>query len=250
MDGRFRRRASWRPVGYGGYDELVKQVPSKAYAEVAAEMLDRVRDGCYAVGGRLPSERHLAEELGVSRPTVREALAALELMTVIETHAGAGSFVRKQPEPRGNAWISDASPSETLEARLALEPRLARIAALSWDRGSLARIARPVRALEKTAVLGSHVHPSELDRQFHGAIAVATGNAVLVQISAPLWELMTETLWRAVKARSWKAANAAVMARDHRAIYDAIRARDADLAAFEMESHLRRVRSELFEDAS
>ncbi|MBS1884710.1 MAG: winged helix-turn-helix transcriptional regulator, partial [Actinobacteria bacterium] len=71
-------------------------MPKRAYIDVAALLRERVEDGQYPPGSRLPAERQLAEELGVSRPTVREALAAMELMGVVDTHAGAGTFVREK----------------------------------------------------------------------------------------------------------------------------------------------------------
>ena len=217
----------------------------RAYADAANRILERLRAERVAPGARLPAERQLAEELGVSRATVREALAALELMGVVETHAGAGSFVRGGPGLADEARAVDTSPLETITARLVVEPQLARLAARGWQRRSLAAIARPLRALEREAAAGSDRHPSELDRQFHAAIATASGNSVLNRMAEPLWELMQETLWRRLKERSWSARQTTLVARDHRRIYDAIRARDDDLAAFEMEAHLRRVLEEL-----
>jgi DNA-binding FadR family transcriptional regulator len=213
----------------------------RAYADAANRILERMREERVAPGTRLPAERQLADELGVSRATVREALAALELMGVLETHAGAGSFVRGGLELDQEARASDTSPLETIAARLVIEPQLARLAARTWDRRSLAAIARPLRALEREAAIGSDRHPTELDRQFHAAIAAASGNSVLVRVAAPLSELMGETLWRRLKERSWSAGQTALVASEHRRIYDAIQARDDDLAGFAMEAHLRGV---------
>jgi DNA-binding FadR family transcriptional regulator len=106
--------------------------------------------------------------------------------------------------------------------------------------------ARPLRSLERDAAAGSAEHPTEQDRQFHAAVAVAADNTVLIRVAAPLWELMSQTLWRLLKERTWTAEQTRTAAREHRAIYEAIRERDADRAAFEMEAHLRRVQTELF----
>jgi DNA-binding FadR family transcriptional regulator len=225
--------------------QIGQPAPRRAYADAANRILDRLRADRVAPGTRLPAERQLADELGVSRATVRESLAALELMGVLETHAGAGSFVRGALDLDQEASAGDTSPLETITARLVIEPQLARLAARTWDRRSLAAIARPLRALEREAAAGSDRHPTELDRQFHAAVAAASGNSVLLRVAAPLSEVMGETLWRRLKERSWSAEQTSVVAREHRRIYDAIRARDDDLAAFAMEAHLRHVLDEL-----
>lgn len=221
---------------------------SRAYTDVAARILQRVEAGDYASGARLPSERQLAETFNVSRSTVREALAALELMGAIETHLGAGSYVSERLNGVIAAEVQDASPADIVAARLVLEPQLARLAARNHDRGSLGAIARPVRLLERQAEAGEDAHPTDVDRRFHAAIARAGGNPVLVLAAAPLWTLMEEALWNRLKERAWIATRTAAVASQHRSIYEAIRARDEDLAAFEMERHLRTVRNELYAD--
>jgi DNA-binding FadR family transcriptional regulator len=233
--------------------ETVRATPTRAYVDVAQLLLQRLRSAEYAPGTRLPAERQLAEELGVSRPTVREALAALELMGVVDTHMGAGTFVREIPPhdaANGTATTAsaDASPSEVLQARLLIEPSTARLAALHWDRPTLAAIQRPLRQLERAAEAGSDAHPTKEDRQFHTAIAAAAGNSVLDTLLAPLWAMMSQSLWRNLKERGWTATHTAIVATEHREIFEAIRSRDGELAAFTMEKHIRGVITDLYRD--
>jgi DNA-binding FadR family transcriptional regulator len=227
--------------------------PRRAYVDVLELLLERLRGSWYPPGSRLPAERALADELGVSRPTVREALAALELMGVVDTHVGAGTYVR---EPAADGPIVGAlggeaefgaSPSEVLQVRLMLEPSTARLAAANWDRQSLAAIARPLRNLQRLAEAQSSTHPTKEDRQFHTAIARATHNTMLISLLGPLWEAMSQSLWRALKGRGWTAAHTAEVAREHAEIYAAIRGRDGDLASFQMEKHIRGVIASLYE---
>lgn len=229
-------------------------MPTRAYVDVAELLLGRLRAAQYAPGTRLPSERQLAEELGVSRPTLREALAALELMGVVDTHLGAGTYVRELTDADGDVKKadapSDASPSEVLEVRLLIEPGTARLAAANWERQSLAAIARPLRNLERAAEADSAAHPTNEDRQFHTAIARATGNAVLIGLLAPLWAAMSQSLWRTLKERGWTAQHTRAVAVEHREIYEAIRSRDGDLASFMMEKHIRGVINSLYVDGA
>lgn len=225
-------------------------MPKRAYIDVAQLLRERVDAGSYPPGSRLPAERQLADELGVSRPTVREALAALELMGVVDTHANAGTFVREKgiESENGGARASapDASPSQILQVRLLIEPGTARLAAANWDRQSLAAIARPLHKVERAAESASSAHPTKEDRQFHAAIAHATGNEVLIAILGPLWEMMSQNLWRSLKEQGWGAVNTQAVADEHREIYEAIRSRDGDLASFTMEKHIRGVIDSLF----
>ncbi|WCB93407.1 hypothetical protein DSM104299_02120 [Baekduia alba] len=232
--------------------ETPRALPTRAYVDVAQLLLQRLRTAEFPPGSRLPAERQLAEELGVSRPTIREALAALELMGVVDTHVGAGTFVREIPpdDPaRPSAATSpDASPSEVLQVRLLVEPSAARLAARNWDRQSLAAIQRPVRQLERAAEAGSDEHPTKEDRQFHTAITAAAGNTVLDTLLGPLWAMMSQSLWRNLKERGWTAAHTAQVAAEHREIFEAIRSRDVELAGFMMEKHIRGVITDLFRD--
>lgn len=230
---------------------LARRSPTtRAYVEVAQLLVERLRSGEYPPGARLPAERQLAAEFGVSRPTIREALTALELMGAVDTHVGAGTFVLETApvSAQSDPETADASPSEVLQVRLLLEPATARLAAVNWQRETLAVIARPLRKLERAVEAGSAAHPTDEDRLFHAAICGATGNAVLIDLLRPLWAMMAQSLWRSLKERGWTAAHTASVEEEHREIYEAIRSRDGDLAAFTMEKHVRGVITALYND--
>jgi DNA-binding FadR family transcriptional regulator len=220
--------------------------PRRAYAEAATYILDELRKSGSKPGTRLPPERQLAYDLNVSRATIREALAALEIVGAVETRVGAGTFVAATADLEQGAWTADASPSETLEARLVIEPHLAHLAALRWDRRTLAAIGRPVKEARARVASGSSAHPDTLDREFHSAIAAAAANSVIARIATPLWDLMSQALWLKLKSRTWTPELMIRLAQEHERIYTAIHKRDPELASFEMQSHLRRVRSDLF----
>jgi DNA-binding FadR family transcriptional regulator len=228
-------------------------MPKRIYRDVVQLLLDDLRADSAKPGSRLPSERALAERYRVSRATVREALVALELSGAVQTHGGSGTFIVDLAEAGADsatpAAIEDESPADIMQARLLLEPVVARLSATRWDRPGLARIARPLRTVERAAQVGSlDLHPGRADREFHAAIAAACRNPALTKAMEPLYRMMAQNLWEGVKQQQWTAALTAQMATEHRAIYDAIRVRDPDRAAFEAERHIRSVMATIFAD--
>jgi GntR family transcriptional regulator, uxu operon transcriptional repressor len=228
-------------------------MPNRIYRDVARLLIDDLRASSAAPGSRLPSERALAERYRVSRATVREALVALELAGAVQTHGGSGTFIVDLAEAGGDSpappAVEDESPTDIMQARLVLEPVVARLAAARWDRSALAQIARPLRAVERAAQVSSlDVHPGQADRQFHAAIAAACCNPVVTRVMEPLYRMMAQNLWEGVKQQQWTAALTVQMAAEHLAIYEAIQARDPDRAAFEAERHIRNVIATIFAD--
>lgn len=233
-------------VGKTTRPRLVTAPPRRAYAEVANRILEQLRTDGLGPGTRLSPERQLADELNVSRTTVREALAVLEIMGAVETRVGAGTFVTASPDLDWDAWASEADPVETLEARLLIEPRLAQLAARRWERKSLAAIKRSLDQLARQAAAPAPQRPTTLDRAFHAAIAAAAGNNVLAALVTPLRELMSGAIWQAARGRPWTVEHMTMLLHEHTRIYEAIRDRDEEQAAFQMEAHLRRIQSQIF----
>jgi DNA-binding FadR family transcriptional regulator len=221
----------------------------RAYEALAHELLVLILGGHFAPGDRLPSERQLASRFGVSRPTVREALGALEARGLVATRLGSGTFVaekgaRDEP-PDAQA---DDSPAEFMEARVVLEVAVARLAArrAPLSRDELEEVRAGVEAMERVAE--PDVLPHELDRDFHRAVTRLTRNEYLVSLLEPMWATMDQTLFGTLLRRSWSADDTRRTAIEHRAIYEALRAGDAELAGFAMERHLRALMATLFED--
>jgi DNA-binding FadR family transcriptional regulator len=220
------------------------------YERIAARLADDVRAGRLAPGQRLPSERELARRLQVGRASVREALAALALRGVLETRPGSGSFVARDARDRvgengataddGNGRLpADASPSELLEARLALEPRVARLAARAG--GADAELERLVDAMD--AGVADRAAWNDADRRFHHRIAVLTGNRILIALADHVAALMDQALWQRLRDESVAdPAQARLHAAEHRLIAAAIADGDAAAAEFHATQHLERVR--------
>ena len=221
----------------------------RAYEAVAAELEVLIRGGHFGVDERLPSERQLAGQFQVSRPTIRVALGQLEARGLVVTRSNSGTFVaQRDATPEFDEPLSDESPIEVFESRLVVEVAAARLAArrAATSRDELEDVRLAVEALERAA------DPAELplaiDVDFHRSVVAVAGNAYLASLFQPIWRTMGEALITTLLKRNWTAADTARTASEHRGIYEALRVGDAELAAFAMERHLRSLIATIFED--
>lgn len=225
--------------------------PPRAYEAVAAELEVLIRAGHFVVGDRLPSERQLAARFGVSRPTLRVALSQLESRGLVVTRSGSGTFVAASERARvAQEPSTDESPAEVMEARITLEVAVARLAArrAPGDRDGLERLRVSVEALERVA--DPDEVPVDIDVEFHRGVAALTGNGYLIQLVEPIWATMNQALLATLLRRSWSASDTRRTTSEHRAVYEALRVGDGELAAFAMERHLRSLLAALFEDGA
>ena len=215
----------------------------RLYQQAAGQIRELIRAGEYAAGDRLPPERELAKRLGISRPTVREAMIALEIAGVIAIRAGAGIFVSDEL-PRGTqvplpAIDAGPSPFDLLDARRLLECEIVERAARLATRSDLARIRATIRAMERDMAAGGDGRAA--DRQFHARIAEAARNGVLANLVDGLWEGMSTPLFHHLSDHTGLPSNQQMTIRDHRAIYDCLRRREVAGARAAMEAHLSHV---------
>lgn len=209
---------------------LYRQVAGRLARIIAAEGL--------AVGRRLPSERELAERLGVARSTLREALIALEIEGRVDIRTGSGIYVADAP--RGRLSDLGAGPLELLDARELIEGEVAARAAVSIDSAALVAVEASIEAM--VAARGRDTH-RDADRAFHVALARATRIEPLVRIVDDLWSQMFSPLFDRMGALTGLFGDPDDTAiTHHRAILDALVARDADLSRRRMQAHLIDVR--------
>lgn len=209
----------------------------RLYRQIADQLRSLIERGEYAVGSRLPTERELADQLKVSRPTVREALIALEVEGRVRIRVGSGIYVT---EPADSAPALAAAviegPFELLRAREFLESAIAEQAARVATKDDIARIDAALVAMENVA------HPGEAsmvhDRAFHVAIAGCLGNAVLVRVVGELFDQRLNPYFAQLahyfeNPSTWRTA-----LDEHRAVRDAIAARRPMTAHDAMRDHL------------
>lgn len=211
---------------------------SRLYRTIVHILEQGIGSGRYPVGSKLPPERELAERYGVSRPTVREAIIAMEVRGVVEVRVGSGAFVRQQPEKR-NADGFETSAIELTEARLLIEGEVAALAAtvISPDEvDELAQIAREIEADDADPASND-----DADGRFHRAIAAATRNGALVEAVDRLWTLRRTSKEAALLHEKARKHDNGPVIREHRRIIDALRSGDPDRARSAMRDHLGQV---------
>jgi len=216
----------------------------RLYRQIAAQLSALIASGEFAVGQRLPSERDLAVQLGVSRPSLREALIALELEGLVEVRVGAGIWVTAASGRGAETPVQHEGegPFELLRARWLIEGEVAAMAAREATDADLASIRAALTEMEKLEK--QHLDCSAFDREFHLRIAASTRNGVLQAVVEDLWDRGRGAMWRLMEQHFQTPALQAASVNDHRAILQALAAHDPREARNAMRAHLKRVDSE------
>ncbi|WP_068118948.1 FadR/GntR family transcriptional regulator [Tropicimonas marinistellae] len=223
-------------------------VTQRLFADVAERICALIAERGLEPGTKLPSEAELVAELGVSRPTLREALVALEVMGAVTVRKNAGAFVgtavhRALPSV---GFEEECGPFEQLEARLAIEPQVAFLAA--QRRPDSLHDALEATIIEMLKEHEDGFHSQNGDRQFHLLVASACGNQILESLVGHMWKMReTGQLWPELQkhVRIDKARTRGVY--EHMRILDAISRQDAEAAREEMRKHLEGVMASLEE---
>ena len=215
--------------------------------QVSEQIINLIRRGEFRPGERLPPERELAEKMGVSRGSVREALSALQAAGVVVTKTGAGTFVNDQPLSRKLEFkalasaLSDESPIEILEVREALESKAVYMAAENRTEEDILRMSEALERQRKLIEKGSDPKPADVE--FHMAIARASYNSVLVRMMEAIFSLMEQTFWETLMknlARQvyMQESQTKKYIREHENILEAIKEQNPELAKQSMCEHI------------
>ncbi|MCX7285878.1 MAG: FadR/GntR family transcriptional regulator [Novosphingobium sp.] len=210
----------------------------RLYQELARALLEELASGRYPVGARLPAERDLALRYDVSRPTVREAIIALEVQGLVEVRIGSGAYVRRLPGEEDSPGFN-VTAFELTEARLLFEGEAAALAATQMTEADLAEIAALV---DRIAEENQDPNGTEqADRAFHLAIARATRNLAVYNTVERLWDLRATSPEAALLHEKARHANIRPVVEEHSALLQALRARDPNAARAAMRAHLSAV---------
>jgi len=223
--------------------------PRKVSAIAAEQIVEAIQRGDFAVGSRLPSEFELAEQMGVSRPSIREALSALQAMALIESRPGSGNYVLRAPSPldeRNAVGLieSEAGCLEVMEAREALEPVIAALAAEKAAKSVLTKLRDALKRMGRFAAKNDFDAYFQEDKAFHSALADASGNALVSSALKPLIDTMDHKVYREF-TRHYYLKNVSDLQHVvdlHREILEAVEKRDSETARSKMVEHWTRMR--------
>ena len=217
----------------------------RLYETIIEQIAVLVQDGHLSTGDRFPAERALQKKWGVSRPILREAFRALEMQGIIESRPGGGRYLRaaRIPHPDEYRNLRLTPDRGTLvhiwQAREAVEVMAAGLATANASRAQLAAVGRPLRMLD--TMTPDAYGRDDVNRDFHAAVARASGNPVLEQIILDLLQRFHEAGFKDLPKQSdWTG-----LAADHQPIYDAIAAGDPKAAENAMARHFRKLRENL-----
>jgi GntR family transcriptional repressor for pyruvate dehydrogenase complex len=210
------------------------------YERLAERLREHADAAGLRAGAKLPAERVLAEQLGVSRASLRQAIVALEVQGLVEVRHGGGTYLRSdglQPAPLAEVLDRQRRLPDILDAREALEVK---IAALAAERRTAADMEQIERALTTMAAAVDHGRPAEHgDAAFHAAVTAAAHSAVLARMMSELAPEIALSRQESLSQRG----RVAKSLNQHRAIADAVSTGHGPRAAQAMLRHLRSVRN-------
>ena len=220
--------------------------PHRLYRQIAGQLRSLIAAGEFLPGNRLPAERDLARQLGVSRPSVREALIALEVEGMVDVRTGSGIYVVQAGTKRHDAAAgkgdshdnAEWGPLELMRARELVESEVAALAARHARAPHIAAIDSALAHMRDQA--GAGIVPRDGDEAFHAAIAQACGNEVLRDTVLGYWKARRGALFERLgdyfdNPASWSAALV-----EHAVVLAAVRAHDPGAARRAMQSHLKK----------
>ena len=221
--------------------------PRNLTLALANILTDMIAAGQLKVGDKLPAEKHITQEHGVSRTVVREAISHLQSHGLVETRHGIGTFVVRQSadhvDPQADRTLSDVLA--VIELRIGIEADAAGFAALRRTEAQLVRMHQALAVLDDPA--STRDQAAEADYQFHQQIALATDNRYFADITEHLGLTLIPRTRLNSAALAHTAADdySARLRQEHQDIYTTIANRDADGAKAAMRRHLNNIRERL-----
>ncbi|MBZ6078371.1 FCD domain-containing protein [Microvirga sp. WGZ8] len=222
--------------------------PLAESSDFALRQLRRLLDAlAESTETQLPPERSLSQQMGVGRRALRRALEVLEAEGRIWRQQGKGTFIGSRPphaELDLDAFASGTNPLEIMEARLEIEPALARMAALRASNGDIERLHHLAQKTASSA--DGDMDSRELwDGAFHRAIAEAAGNSLLFVFFDIMNRIRQDSAWRKLREQARSRPGQRNYVNQHSRVVAAIAARDAETAEYAMREHLETVRESL-----
>ncbi len=224
----------------------------KMYMKIVEQIRDLIKEGKLKPGDKLPPEQVLAKQFGTSRPSVREALSALEILGIIDSRGVRGNFI-KNNNPASAIYEksiaelqNEESPFELLEARKTIETEIASLAATKANNNDIKRLAGIIKKMKE--ITGDVSKMMMIDREYHLNIASATHNNFLYSVMFTMNQLLEEKLWITMKERICKLPGYSdKYINDHTLIFEAIKNGNSEQAKERMLLHLSGIEKDMLE---
>lgn len=217
---------------------------TRGAAEIASRLRRSILEGDYAHGERLPPERQLARDFGVSRGTLRQGLLELERMGLVSRRTGSGTYVEFQQTIGASDIAESISPIQLMEVRFALEPQMVRLAVVNATAPCVREVAR---ALDQLRLAENHAQYTEADGAFHQTLAECSQNALMIWLYERINEVRSHSQWSAVKSKILTAQRRSDYDDQHRRLYEALINRDVDSGSAIMTEHLVMTRNDILD---
>ncbi len=223
-------------------------------AMIAEELLAKIKSGEYASGGRLPSERLISEQMGVSRPSVREAISALQIVGIIKSRPGDGSYIADYQQNEGLAqqvkkiMEESDSPYEILQARMAMETGAIRLAIKEATDDDIDNIRKVWEERSRRGLAGDYQAYIHMGKELHLSIARATQNRIIIAVVDRLLNVTDQPLWQNMRRDYYESDPTRIghMLAVHDRIVNAIQARDSREAILALEDDFNSVIKQLY----
>ncbi|MDR6446215.1 GntR family transcriptional repressor for pyruvate dehydrogenase complex [Paraburkholderia terricola] len=214
----------------------MKNVPHTVTDAAIATIRERIEAGVYPVGSLLPAQRQLSEELTISRASLREALSTLEALGLLVIRPGKGVYVESSQAKAAQSWrfANQSSLPDTYQVRFALEGFVARMAALAVSESDLVWFEDNIAAMQTALACEELDEAARLDYDFHMRMVGIAGNAAIESILSSSADIMKESQRLPFYRRELVLSTY----NEHRAILDALTARDSAAAGKAIETHI------------
>ena len=217
---------------------------SVTYRKIAERMIELIDSGVFPPGSRLPTERYLADFLGVSRSHIREARIALEVLGFIEHRGALGTHVVDK-EAISLKEFTNVTPLELTEARILIEAESAALAAPIITEETILELDKYISIMSGKE--DSEMTPDEADAAFHNAIARSTNNNMIKSIIDRMWKIRQESAELQQVYRKVCDEDSTHRTHEHQAILQALKNRDSIAARKAMQAHFHRIMQALLE---
>jgi len=243
-----RARGDWAAIGCMTSSDLIASAPAQAGSASGRrgrDLAELILAECAgeAPGARLPTERRLAQELGVTRAAVRHALSYLEAAGRVSREVGRGTFLRGPADDLAD----DVGPADVMAARELFEPQVLPFVVTHATARDFAELDRCLRGGEAA---GSPEEFEQWDDLFHRTIVVAAHNRLILRMYSSIEAARHGPLWGNLKRSNDSRERRVLYIEDHRRIVEALRARELDDALEATRAHLERVRANLLGPAA